>query len=427
MSGLSEGGVERRSAGTRLRAGLRRHGLIPRPAELRRRLRAGDLEFTRGNALELYPDGASGLAAMAEAIAAGRRRIHLESYILRTDATGRAFLAALEERARAGVEVRLLFDALGSRGIDAAALEPLRRAGADVIAFNPLSRLYPRWAPRRRDHRKILVVDGQVAFTGGLNLGDEYAHGADFGRGPTGSWRDVHVRVEGPAVGLLEAVFVESWFRADGPDRPWTELRGPGPVPGGEAAVAVIPDGPTYHRRRMLELLLALLEGARERVQLATPYFVPGRTLRAALRAAAERGVAVELLIAGASDHPMLRWAAHALLPPLVEGGVRVFEFAGAMMHAKAAVFDGRLAVLGTSNLDRQSLQHSYEVNLAIEGGELPGVLSRILAEDVAGAPELSGEALARRPWPRRARDRLAAFLLGRILEPIRKPLLIAG
>jgi cardiolipin synthase len=415
MSGFSESQGRRRRARDRLRAGLRRHGLIPRPAELRRRLRARDLHFTRGNALELFRDGASGLAAMRAAIAAARHRVHLETYILRSDATGLSFLAALEERARAGVEVRVLFDAVGSRGIDPEALEPLRRAGADVLAFNPLSRLYPHWAPRRRDHRKILVVDGRVAFTGGLNLGDEYAEGADFGHGRTGPWRDVHVRVEGPAVGLLEAVFVESWFRADGPDRPWTELHGPGPVPGGQASVAVIPDGPTYHRRRMRELLMALLEGARERAQFATPYFVPGRGLRAALRTAVERGVEVELLIAGASDHPMLRWAAHALLPPLVERGVRVHEFATAMMHAKAAVFDGHVAVLGTSNLDRQSLEHSYEVNLVVEGGGLPADLSRLLAEDAASSPQLSLEVLVRRSWLRRARDRLAAFLLRRI------------
>jgi cardiolipin synthase len=400
------------SPAARLRAGLRRHGVIPRPPEIRRLLRAPDVRLTRGNAVHLYTDGGAGLAAMLEALGAARRRIHFETYIFRSDATGRRFASVLGERARAGVEVRLLVDALGARGLDPALSGELRGCGADVVLFNPLTRLLPRWAPRRRDHRKILVVDGEVAFTGGLNVGDEYALGPLWA-GRRVPWRDLHVGVRGPAVRMLEAVFLESWFRADGPDRPWLDFGGEAATAAGDQALAVLADGPTYHRRRVRDLLIAALERTRRRALLATPYFVPGRSLRRALERAAERGVEVELLTAGYSDHPSLVWASHALLPRLLEQGVRAFEVERSMMHAKVAVFDEETALLGTSNLDHQSLHHSYEVNLIAEGGSLPQQLAEQLGTELAEARPLAAEALARRSLPVRIRDRLAALVAG--------------
>ncbi len=406
---------DRRGPRTRLRARLRRHGVIPRPAELRRLLRANDVRFTTGNAITFYQDGASGLQEMLAAIGEAHLRVHLETYILRSDETGRLFLNALEERARAGVEVRLLYDALGSRGVDPAALEPLRRAGGDAVAFNPLHRFHPRWAPRRRDHRKILIVDGVTAFTGGLNIGDEYFRGAAYGGGSRVPWRDAHVRIQGPAVAYLEAVFLESWFRADGPDRPWTALAEPGPGTSGGEAIGILADGPTYHRRRMRDVLVTALDRTHRSARLVTPYFIPGSRLRRALAGAAARGVRVEVLIAGYSDHPSLRWAAHARMPQLLEQGVRVFEYERAMMHAKVAVFDDGWAILGSSNLDRQSLQHSYEVNLIVEGGALPARLGAMIGDDIGSAAEITVETLARRPFRERLRDGIAGFLLGRV------------
>jgi cardiolipin synthase len=382
MSAPKEPGDSAFRATHRLRAGLRRHGVIRRPSELGRLLRSADVQSTYGNSIELFADGRSGLEAMLRAIEAARRRVHLETYILHGDTTGRRFLDAMTERARAGVEVRLLYDGIGSRGLDVSLLEPLRSAGGDAVVFNPLSRLYPRWAPRRRDHRKILVVDGEVAFTGGLNVGDEYRLGAGF--------------------------------RADGPDRPWIGHDGP-PIatPEGEA-VAVIADGPTYHSRRVRDLLVAALDRSRRRARLATPYFVPGRKLAAALAEAASRGVEVHLLLAGFTDHPLVRWAARGRLPGLLASGVRAFEFERSMMHAKVAVFDSSWALLGTSNLDRQSLEHSYEVNLLVEGRALPPRLDELLAKDMADSREITLAELARRGLLERWRDRVAAFLLAR-------------
>jgi cardiolipin synthase len=343
---------------------------------------------------------------MLGAAAGARDRIHLETYILRSDVTGRRFLETLTERARHGVEVRLLYDAFGSLGLDDAALEPLRRAGAEVIAFNPLRRLYPRWAPRRRDHRKIFTVDGRVGFAGGLNIGDEY-----WGRSGAG-WRDTHVRVEGPAVRDLDAVFLESWFRADGPHLAWHELLEPAAEASGEVRCAVVPDGPTYRRRQMREIVEAGLRAATEEVRLASPYFAPGRRIIRALSEAAERGVDVDLVWAGLTDHPILRRAARAFLPRLLPSGVQVFEYQAAIMHAKVALFDRRWAIVGSSNLDRQSFEHSYEVNVVMEGGDVAEQIAAAFDRDLDASERVDTEALARRSFFERLLDRLSALVL---------------
>jgi cardiolipin synthase len=367
------------------------------------------VRFTEGNRVVLFTTGAEALAAMLEAVEAARERVHLETYILRPDGVGRRFLRALEARARTGVAVRVLYDAVGSRGIGEPDLAPLRRAGGDVVAFNPLRRLFPRFAPRRRDHRKLLLVDGQVGFTGGLNLGEEYERG--LGPGSRG-WRDTHVRIEGPALRDLEAVFLESWFRADGPDLPWPSLLERTPPRSGDVRCAVLADGPAYRRRRVRELLIAALEGAERRARLESPYFIPGRRVLEALGRAADRGLEVELLFARETDHPLLHRAARALVPRLLARGVRVFEYATTMMHAKVALFDDSWVVIGSSNLDRQSFEHSYEVNLILEGGDMAQRVAESFERDLKEAERIDASTLAARGRLERLIDALAFALV---------------
>jgi cardiolipin synthase len=407
--------MARGRASVRMRASLRRHGALRRPADLRRLLRDADLRFAPDNEVEFYSNGRSGIDAMVEAVASARKRIHFETYILRSDETGRRFIRALAERASDGVEVRVLYDGIGSLGVDDHAFDALRAAGGQVVVFHPLRRVRPDWVPWQRDHRKILVVDGETAFTGGLNVGDEYWAGTVGGDGERRPWRDAHVRITGGAVAMLEAVFFESWFRADGPDHPWRTGGLPAAAATGSQSVAVLADGPGHRTRRMRDLLIAALERAERRVQIVTPYFLPGRAVREALCATAERGVRVQLLTAGASDHPVLRWAARDLMPGLVGRGVFVYEYERAMMHAKIAVFDEHWAVLGTSNLDRQSLRRSYEVNVVAAGGKLPADLSRLVDSDVRRSRRITARHLEARPLPQWFRDRLAAAVLTRL------------
>jgi cardiolipin synthase len=305
--------------------------------------------------------------------------------------------------------VRLLYDAVGSLSLDPDDLAPLQAAGGEVLAFNPLRRFYPRWLPRRRDHRKILVVDGAVGFTGGLNIGDEY----NVGRDDAGTlWRDTHVRIEGPAVRDLEAVFLESWFRADGTNLPWAEIVGSTPQPCGSERVAVVADGPSYRRRIMRDLIALALRTGREYVRIASPYLAPDHKILGALSRAARRGTHVSLLLAGHTDHPLLRRASHALLPRLLASGVMVYEHHRAMLHAKTSVIDAEWAIVGTSNLDRQSFEHNYEVNLVIERGPVPVALATLFDADVTEATRVDLEHLARRGLFERAVDRICAIAL---------------
>jgi cardiolipin synthase len=381
---------------------------VRRPEAIRSLVQAKALRFVEGNRVELYDNGHAGLAAMLAAIETAEHHVHLETYILRSDATGRRFLAALAARARAGVEVRLLYDAVGSRGLESDALVPLRAAGADVVEFNPLGRIAPRFAPRRRDHRKLLIVDGRVGFVGGLNIGDEYQRL----QGGEPSWRDAHVRIEGPVVRDLEAVFLESWFRADGPGLHWQTLLAEEPAARGDARCAVLADGPIYRRRRMRDLLVSALGSADRRVALESPYFAPGRRVLEALARASRRGIDVEILLAGYTDHPVLRRAARAVLPRLIACGVRVFEYEKGMMHGKVAIFDDTWAVVGTSNLDRQSFEHSYEVNLIVEDPSFTEALAERFGHDIVASRRVDAQTLADRGLWERALDRLAALLL---------------
>jgi len=393
----------------RLRSPLRRHGLVRRPAAIRELTRSRVLRFTEGNRVTLYENGRAGLAAMLEAIHGAKRHVHLETYILRTDLTGRRFLAALAERARAGVSVRLLYDALGSRGIDVMRLEPLRRAGGDIVPYNPILGLYPSSAPRRRDHRKILTIDGALAFTGGLNIADEYNHGPESGEA---EWRDAHVRLEGPAVRDLEAVFLESWFRADGPDLPWFSFLDSPPAPCGDVRCAVLPDGPAYRRRRMRDVLISALEHAEQSVEIENPYFAPGRRVLEVLGITSARGVDVHVLLAGRTDHPLMRRAARWFLPRLLERGVQVHEYQKSMIHGKVAIFDRQWAILGTSNLDRQSFEHSQEVNLILEGGDIGKRLGEHFERNLAHARRVGLEELGARGLVERMVDRVTSLLL---------------
>jgi len=365
--------------------------------------------FSDHNRLGLFDNGRDGLAAMLDEIGRAQQSIDLETYILRSDITGRRFLEALADRARAGVRVRLIYDALGSRNLNRKALWPLLGAGGLANEFNPLGRSIRKRIIRRRDHRKLLIVDGRIGFVGGLNIGDEYAAEVD----DTPAWRDAHARVEGPVARELARLFDETWAHCEGasaivtsdPDVPSGDadrardvLRGQG-----QTRAAVLADGPIYRRRRMRETVMSGLDDARSNVLLVSPYFVPGRGLLDTLERAARRGVHIDILIAGRSDHPIFRRAARAFVPRLIDCGVRVFEDTERMMHAKVAAFDDHLSIIGTSNLDRQSLYHSYEVSLLVEGSDAAAWIRDHFGP--AGAEPVDADALARRGGFTRAID----------------------
>ncbi|PYO35851.1 MAG: cardiolipin synthase B [Gemmatimonadetes bacterium] len=343
--------------------------------------RAAGARPIAGNTLDHHPDSAVALATMLADIAAARRWIHLENYIIRDDHTGRRFADVLAERAAAKVRVRVLYDALGSIGTSHRFWRRLRQAGVAVRAFHPLLSLHPLEV-LKRDHRKLLVTDGRTAMTGGLCIGDEWAGDPARGRQP---WRDTMVRVCGPAVTALDAAFGRLWLRAGDP-LPDDELDAD-PAECGTSPVRVVAGAPARaHIYRSVQLLAA---SAAERLWITDAYLLAPPPLYAALLDAAKAGVDVRLLVPGASDLPVLRNFTRVGYRDLLRAGVRVYEWQGPMLHAKTLLVDRRWARVGSSNLNVSSLLTNYELDLIAECEELSEALAAQFRRDLAYSREI--------------------------------------
>lgn len=345
-------------------------------------------------------DGAQAYPAMLAAIAQATSTLCLETYILRDDATGARFAEALCARAQAGVEVNVMYDAWGS-DVSPAFLERLHRAGVRTLSFRPLrffgTRLGAALARlRRRNHRKALVVDGRVAFTGGMNIADEYAAATEGG----GNWRDTQVRLEGPAAKELERLFLETWRRHRGaPLELARYARWPQPRDG---QVHIISNDFGKGRKGIRKAYADAIGKARVSIHLTQAYFLPPSRIVRLLQKAARRGVDVRIVLAAATDVKLVLLGARALYGRLLKSGVRVFEWRGRVLHAKTAVVDGRWTTIGSANLDALSLRANLEVNAVFEDEALGTAAERLFAEDVAACEEMTLAKWKARPWPER-------------------------
>lgn len=348
-----------------------------------------------GNAIEHYPDSRAALESMLARIDEAQRSVHFENYIIRSDATGRRFADALAARARAGVAVRVLYDALGSRWTAPSLWRGLRRAGAEVRAFGPILMAGPL-ALTRRDHRKLLVVDGQIAILGGVSIGNEWAGDDPRGRLP---WRDTMVELRGPAVSAVGRTFAHVWRKAGPPlpdDAPSTI------PPVGGSAVRVIEGLPGESRTyRLVQLLAASVS---ERLWVTDAYFVAPPPLFASLRDAARAGVDVRVLVPGTSDIPVVRAFTRIGYRELLTAGVRIYEWSGPMLHAKTTLADHRWARVGSSNLNPSSLLANYELDVVADSGDLVAELATQFRRDIASSREV-----VRRPRRMRLPPKLVA------------------
>jgi cardiolipin synthase len=332
--------------------------------------------LSEGNRVRLLDGGGESFPAMLAAIAAARSEVLLAMYIVRDDAIGLRFREALIERARAGVSVSVCYDALGCLGTAPDSwFDPLAEAGCRVLEYHPLAPWLPKWGFNRRNHQKILVVDGEVGFTGGLNLANEYAPEPEGG-----GWVDLMVRVEGPAASELGQVFVRAWRLGGG--TPFVPL---------DVRARAHPDGTRVQTldniglARRYDMHLAwrhAIAGARSSITIANAYFIPDRALRRALRSAVRRGVRVDVVMPSRSDVPPVQMAARHLYRRLLRAGVRLYELDGPMMHAKAAVIDRLWSTIGSYNLDRRSFLHNLEAGLVVFdppfGDDLCGTLTAL-------------------------------------------------
>jgi len=384
---------------------MRRHARVLMRA-LRHRLVAG-------NQVDLLIDGPATYAAMFEAIAQAREHIDLESYIVESDGPGEELAQRLLAKCREGVRVNLLFDGFGSITTRAAYFDALRAGGVQLCEYNPLRswrNVFSR-AVHLRDHRKLLVIDGRVAFVGGINISGVYSAGSTVERkrrdGDAAPWRDTHVRIAGPLVADLEKLFIAHWNRhaACAIQRP-LESRHLAPAGHHRAAVASCDAG--RRRNPFYRALLKAIDAAQQRVYLTTAYFVPTRRLLRALAAAARRGIDVRLVLPGHSDAWAPLHAGRSHYGRLLAAGVRVFERQGALLHAKTTVIDGVWATVGSANLDWRSLVHNAECNAIVLDADFGGEMEAVFLHDVAASREITLEDWKRRGWLRRVQEALA-------------------
>ncbi len=400
----------------------------------------GIFPFTHENGVTIYQNAETAYDAFEEAIRAARHHVHIQFYIWRSDATGRRFRDLLVEKARQGVEVRVLYDAVGGSSVDGDFMGKIRRAGGKTASFLPVQIFTRRFQLNFRNHRKILVIDGEVAFTGGLNLADEYEE-----------WSDLACRLDGPVVIQFQEVFAEDWYFATKedlveeryfralPEKPlYKELVEDG-LPKGEqakdeqaepaqiaregAALAeeaargalqkrggpdwlalarrealakryvvrarVVASGPDDPLAVIQKMFFKAITSAKERLYIMTPYFVPDDALMTALQMAAMRGVDVRLVIPAKSDVPLTQYAGRSYLEALLMVGVRVFEYEYRILHAKMLLMDQKVTILGSANMDIRSFRFNFEANVVLESEEVNRVMTQLYSDAMLRSLEL--------------------------------------
>jgi cardiolipin synthase len=354
--------------------------------------------------VRLLLDGSGKYPPLLADIAAARVSIHLEYYIYDPDRIGTAVRDALVERARAGVQVRLLLDALGSGKAGRAFVRPLLDAGGEVAWFHPM-RL--RWFWQRpwlnlRTHRKIVVIDDAIAYTGGMNITDDQDE-----RLRKDAYRDLHLRLTGDIVRALQLVFVEDWAYATG--TPPRLAPPPTAQPGAIQAQALV-SGPDSSWEAIHRLHVGAIHSARRRVWLVTPYFVPGEAAMMALTSAALGGLDVRLLVPKLSDSRIVTWAARSYFDDLLVAGVKVYEYGPRLLHSKALLVDDDLALIGSANFDHRSFRLNFEVSMLFRDAGVAAALARVIEGEFPSAPRVHRER-ARPLWRARLPEALARLV----------------
>ena len=356
-----------------------------------------------GNRVEMFIDGGMAYKAMLERIDEARHSISLATYIFGGDAVGRRFIEALARAGSRGVEVRVILDPVGSREHRRHILRALHDGGARAALFLPTFGPRGVLSTNLRNHRKVLVLDGTCAFTGGMNISSEYEAEPD----DPDAIRDTQFLLEGPAVADLQQTFCEDWwFVAE------ERLAGPAWFPPlarqGEAEARVVADGPDEDFERIRWLTLGAIAAARSTIRIATPYFLPDTTLVSALNVAAMRGVRVEILIPERLDHRIVKWASNAQLWQVLEKGCRIWFTDAPFDHSKLFAVDGSWALFGSSNWDPRSFRLNFELNVEVLGATVAADIDRLICERRDNGREITLAMMDARALPIRVRDGIA-------------------
>jgi cardiolipin synthase len=375
--------------------------------------------LTKGNKATLLADGQAAYAAMFKAMQNARDHINLETYIIDDDDVGREFSDLLLKKQAEGVQVNLIYDSVGSFATPAAFFKRLRDGGIQVVEFNPIKPLkaHWKWLLAHPDHRKILIVDGKIAITGGINISSVYSSrlsGWHKKKGTPMPWRDTDVQVEGPAVAEFQKLFLDTWSKQNGPELSARNYY-PKVKEEGNALVRVVGSTPGSDNRITFIVYVAAITFAENSIHLTNAYFVPDDQILKAFTDAAKRGVDVKIILPGITDSSLVLDAARYNYSELLESGVKIYERRNALLHAKTAVIDGVWSTVGSTNMDYWSLLSDDEANAVVLSREFAAEMEKIFAKDLLESHEIKWEEWKKRPWFSKMRERFA-HLFARLL-----------
>lgn len=347
-----------------------------------------------GNEVTLLIDGAATFESIFAGIDAARDYVLVQFFIIHDDDLGRELKAHMVAQARAGVRVFLLYDEIGCHALPRRYLKELRDAGAEVRAFHSQKGPRNRFQINFRNHRKIVVTDGEVAWIGGHNVGDEY-----MGRDPKfGHWRDTHMRLEGPAVLKAQLSFLEDWHWATEQTPPlrWAAHRAP---EGRDVPVLVMPTGPADTLDTASLMFVHAIHSAQDRIWIASPYFIPDESVTSALQLAGLRGVDVRILVPDRPDHLLVYFAAYAYFDEACKTGAKVYRYTDGFLHQKAMLIDDAIAAIGTANFDNRSFRLNFEITTLVSDPKFAAEVEAMFETDFAHAREMENGEFERKPW----------------------------
>jgi cardiolipin synthase A/B len=367
--------------------------------------------LTLGNSATLLKDGPATYEAMLKAIAAATNHINMETYIFDDDDIGQQFTQTLIKKQQQGVQVNIIRDSVGTYNTPAAFFEKLSSVGISLLEFNPINPLQSRkqWELNRRDHRKLLIVDGTIAFLGGINISSVYSGGSAKKQRDNGqlSWRDTHLQLEGPVVAELQKLFLSTWETQKGdPLSPRNYF--PKLVNKGSQIVRAIGSSPEEPYSQIYATLLSAIASSETSIQLTNAYFAPDPQLLTGLKDAVKRGVKVTLILPSQTDSWLVFHAGRSYYTELLKAGVRIFQRRNTVLHAKTAVIDGVWSTIGSTNLDWRSFLHNQELNAVMLGETFSAQLQVMFENDLLESDEVTLKQWQKRSFDKRIKEAFA-------------------
>lgn len=370
--------------------------------------RIGKSPVSLATETKVLTNGQETFSTIFEELKKATHHIHLEYYIVRHDEVGQELKAILMEKAKNGVHVRFLYDAVGSWKLSKTYIQELRDAGVEMIPFSPVRLPFLSNKINFRNHRKIIVIDGTVGFVGGLNIGDEYLGKNKY----FGFWRDTHLWIRGEAVRTLQLIFLQDWYYMTGKTLLTPEYLSPQLVHyDGQGGVQLIAGGPDQKWEVIKHLYFAMITSVQRSIWIASPYFVPDEDILTALKVAALSGIDVRILAPKRPDKKIVFYASRSYFPELLEAGVKIYEYSKGFLHSKIMIVDGELASIGTANMDMRSFHLNFEVNAFLYHTDSTKKLVADFLEDLKDSSQIDDETFRRRPLSIRVVESVSRLL----------------